>query len=107
MDADYVRFGMAGDFELALSVLTTVISRPRPADIVTDGGTKSISFDNGPPAVTDLPGASLFEMHEEHAVLRLNGDLRLKTGDLVKLVPSHCCGTFNLHNEVFAMRGKT
>jgi D-serine deaminase-like pyridoxal phosphate-dependent protein len=103
MDAAYRRLGI--DFEVAMWVQTTAVSRPRPARLVTDAGTKAVSCEFGPVDVVGLPGAAVVEMHEEHAVLSVPQEARYGAGDVLGLVPSHCCGTFCQHDKVVAVRG--
>ena len=95
------------DFEQAISVLATVISRPTRDRAVTDAGVKAISADLGLPKVVAPAGARIEEFtDEEHARLILSGDSRgLKLGDKVELVPMHGCTTVPLHSSYVATRG--
>ncbi|MEM3045667.1 MAG: DSD1 family PLP-dependent enzyme [Candidatus Bathyarchaeia archaeon] len=104
MDATYATVEGV-DFEQSLTVLSTVISRPTPERAVIDAGLKSLSTDMGPPKVKGLQGAELTRLSEEHGILRLEGEAqRLKPGDRVELLPSHCCTTVNLFDRYHCVR---
>ena len=53
MDAAYAKLGLG--FKNALSVLTTVTSRPAPEQVITDAGLKSLTPEHGFPLVKDRP----------------------------------------------------
>jgi D-serine deaminase-like pyridoxal phosphate-dependent protein len=100
MDAKYQSIGGA-DFENALSVLVTVISRPTPDVAVIDAGLKAMTTEFGLPTV-EVEGAKLLYCSEEHAKISLSGAARdLRIGDKITLVPSHGCTTINLHDQLY------
>jgi len=93
------------DFKQSLTVLSTVISRPTAGRAVIDAGLKSLSTDMGLPGVKGLMGAKPLRLSEEHGVLRLVGEAqRLRPGDRVELLPSHCCTTVNLFDRYHCVR---
>jgi len=94
------------DFEHALTILTTVISRPRKDTAIIDAGLKAMTTDFGLPVVVSCKGATLDEnVSEEHAKLLLEGDaIHLQVGDKVELIPSHGCTTINLHDYFIVMK---
>ena len=97
MDWRYRSIGV--DFSCALTILATVISRPRPERAVIDAGLKAMTSEFGMPEVM-LEGATVVKLSEEHAVLALDGKARaLGVGDKVELVPSHGCTTINLYDR--------
>jgi D-serine deaminase-like pyridoxal phosphate-dependent protein len=102
MDAQYQKVG--APFENALTLLTTVLSRPRPETAIVDAGLKTCSAEFGEPtAVTS--GATYTEFSEEHGTLQLVGAARdLKTGDKIELIPAHGCTTINLHDRLHVMQ---
>ena len=67
MDAQYKAVGGA-DFENALTVLTTVVSRPHPNEAVIDAGLKAVTPEFGDPDVL-VAGASWDSFSEEHGQL--------------------------------------
>jgi D-serine deaminase-like pyridoxal phosphate-dependent protein len=93
------------DFECALTVLTTVISRPTPDRAIVDIGRKSMSNDMGMPTVFNVEGATLVGLSEEHGKLQVEGEARqLRPGDKIEILPSHGDTTINLHTHYFAVR---
>ena len=84
------------DFEVAMTVLTTVISQPKPGWAILDLGVKGAGAEFGPPRVKDHPEIEIpFFLSEEHTRLQDTPDWRV--GQTVMLVPSHACTTCNLY----------
>lgn len=94
------------DFEPALTILVTVISRPKEGVAIIDAGLKAMSADFGVPDVISCRGAVLAEnLSEEHGKLLLEGDAKqLQIGDKVELLPSHGCTTINLYDQFVVIR---
>ncbi|MGI6037008.1 MAG: DSD1 family PLP-dependent enzyme [Limnochordia bacterium] len=104
MDATYEKLGLP--FRPALFVLTSVISRPRPDVAVVDAGKKAITEEFGLPQPYQLTGVVLEKLSEEHGLLRLGEDApKLEVNDLIRLLPTHCCTTINLHDRYYGIRG--
>ena len=90
---------LAPEFEIALSILTRVISK-RPGAAVLDVGSKGVGCEFGPPRIKDHPDVEIpFPLSEEHCTVHNAPDWRL--GDLVQLIPSHACSTSNLYREIY------
>jgi D-serine deaminase-like pyridoxal phosphate-dependent protein len=107
MDADYgaIEWGETALFRHSLFLLGTVISTPTPDRVVLDVGLKSTSAESGLPRVADLPGVVCTGISDEHTVLQVSpGATAPALGQAVRLVPSHCDPTFNLHDHVVALR---
>ncbi len=103
MDLQYRR--VVPGFEHALTILSTVISRPTASRAVTDAGLKSMSTEFGLPAVTGLSGVVLEDLSEEHGILRIEDPQHpLAPGARVQLYPSHGCTTVNLHRRLYLVR---
>ncbi|MCH2114809.1 MAG: DSD1 family PLP-dependent enzyme [Pirellulales bacterium] len=87
------------EFEIALSLLTTVISC-RPDQAVLDAGAKMIGAEFGLPKVKGEPEVEipLFGA-EEHLVIRKVPAWQV--GDKVEVLASHACTTCNLHPQLF------
>ena len=103
MDTKYRSVGI--DFETALTVLATVISRPTPEIAITDAGMKVLTSEFGMPEVKGVEGATVAKLSEEHGVIHFthpNHDL--KVGDKIQLIVSHGCTTINLHDRYFGTR---
>lgn len=89
-------------FQNALFLLTTVIS-VRADRITVDGGVKSIGMDQGGPRAVGMEDARLL-MSEEHATVSTDGS-RWKLNDKIRLIPGHCCTTFNLMDKIYFVDG--
>jgi len=93
---------MAGDFEKAITVLSTVISRP-PDRVIVDAGNKSL----GAPALTTIRGHDLPGMRfdEEHGLFIAGASSPLHVGDVVELVPGYAPGTVNWYDAYHVVDG--
>ena len=90
------------EFEIALSILATVISAS-PASAVLDVGVKRVGAEFGVPRVKDVPELDIPRFAaEEHCVVPNTPGW--KVGDLVQVQPSHACTTCNLYSEMFVHR---
>lgn len=111
MDADYARNESEdgapfAEFEQALFVCATVMSRPTDARAIVDAGLKALSVDSGMPTVSELPRAEYVKASDEHGVLRLEGPNAPPVyGEKILLVPGHCDPTVNLHDTYVCVRG--
>jgi D-serine deaminase-like pyridoxal phosphate-dependent protein len=93
------------DFEQAITVLSTVVSRPENSRAVIDAGLKAISTDHGLPRVVSHEGLRVEVLNEEHGKLTiLNGANDIDIGDKVEFVPSHGCTTVPLYDRYIAMK---
>ena len=93
---------LTGDFEHALTVATTVISRP-PDRVIVDAGNKSL----GAPALSTMAGQEIKAMRfdEEHGIFVARSDETLKVGDVVELVPGYAPGTVNWYDAFHVVEG--
>lgn len=93
-------------FGLALSLLCTVVSRPSPDRIVTDGGLQVLATSASPPAVKGHPELRFGHLSEEHGLFltQEGASSDLRVGDPVEVHPGHCCAAANLHDRVFGVR---
>jgi D-serine deaminase-like pyridoxal phosphate-dependent protein len=108
MDTSYRR--VLGDaYGCALSLLSTVLSRPRAGEAVIDAGLKSLSSDSGFAEVKDQPSLQYRPAGDEHGILSWDPATplshELQVGDRIELVPSHIDTTVNLHDLYYAQRG--
>jgi len=109
MDTSYRR-ALGAEFEPALSILATVISRPRSGEAVVDAGLKALSTDSGFAEPKDRPGMSYRPAGDEHGILAwstaaLPEPAAPRIGDRVELVPSHIDTTINLHDTYHVLSG--
>lgn len=88
------------EFKQAMSILTTVISRPKQSVLVVDVGRKGMGAEWGPPRVKDLPESRVTRYSsEEHTVIEVPENSSIRLGDRLELIPSHGCTTSNLYPE--------
>ena len=111
MDADYARNlnehgSTKSHFEQSLFVYATVVSvRGTGSHAVLDAGLKAFSVDSGVPAVMDRTDLYISAVSDEHSkVQSRTGDVRLRVGDKLSLVPSHIDPTVNLHDYYLVVR---
>ena len=104
MDASYRK--VSQDFEVAGTILTSVVSRGAPDRAVLDCGMKAVSTDQWPPEVIGLPGVEVGGVSDEHLSVRLtdNDSRQLRPGDKVEIISGHNDTTVHLHTHLFAMR---
>jgi 3-hydroxy-D-aspartate aldolase len=89
------------DFDAALFVVSGVVGRNRPGRLIVDAGMKTLSTDDGMPAVLGHADATYETVGDEHG--RVTG--LDATTERVWLVPSHCDTTINLHDRYTLVRG--
>ena len=110
MDTDYAKIGGNNggrytEFEHSLFVLASVISVPAADRAIMDAGLKSYSGERGPPWVHDREDVELTGISDEHGKLKVGPKAqRLKLGEKVWLIPSHCDPTVNLHDWYVGVR---
>lgn len=94
------------DFEYALSVLTTVISRPYSQKAILDVGRKGITAEGGIPVVRGIEGARLVMLNLEHGHLILDGPGQgLRVGDKIELLPTDADTVVNLYDKYMVVKG--
>jgi D-serine deaminase-like pyridoxal phosphate-dependent protein len=98
---------MEEDFEYALTVVSTITSRPIPERGIMDAGFKTMSDgESGRPRPIGLPGASLVYLSAEHGNLALEAEARgLRIGDRVEWILGYSDTTTFLHNHFVGLRG--
>src|SRR6266540_3344313 len=112
MDLDYRRIGgKAGpandEFEMALTVLTTVVSLPSEELAIVDAGFKAFSTDKPlVPEPVEWPGVEYSWAGDEHGRLTVTEPgRRPPLGERIEFFPPHCDPTINLYDRIYAMRG--
>ena len=112
MDLDYRRIGSRGterftDFEFALTVAATVVSRPEPAKAIIDAGFKAFATDK-PYLPEDAGGSGVVYgfAGDEHGRLDCSQAAReIRVGDRLEFFVPHCDPTVNLYDRIYAVRG--
>ncbi len=98
--------------EIALSILSTVVSRPAPDVAVIDAGSKTFCGDIVPEnaglvgygVTTDGSNGVVVRMNEEHGIVRLAPGFSPDVGDKLAFFPNHVCTTVNLSDELVVVR---
>ena len=107
MDGDYgaLQWGEVSDLRHALFLWGTVISTPTAQRAVLDVGLKSTTAESGLPQVFGLHGVHCTALNDEHCIVHADeAATRPALGEKLKLIPGHCDPTFNLHDELVAVR---
>jgi D-serine deaminase-like pyridoxal phosphate-dependent protein len=101
---------MQVDHEYALTVLTTVTSRPTPTRIICDAGKKTMSSDAAlPRPLIDAPVQKV-ALSAEHVTVELASaaelasDAELAVGDKLEFIVGYSDTTTMLHEELYAVR---
>ncbi len=106
LDRAQVAMGAGTLDQCALTVLTTVVSRPTPTRAILDAGSKALSSDlfgqQGYGVLLDRPELRLSGLSEEHGVLDLTAAPgAVAVGDRVQVLPNHACVVTNLFDFVY------
>ncbi len=111
-DRTTTRAGVSSFDEIALSILTTVVSRPAEDIAIIDAGSKTFSG-NVIPANAGLEGYGVTtdgqhnvveRMSEEHGIVRLASGYNPQIGDKLTFFPNHVCTSVNLSDEIVVMQ---
>jgi D-serine deaminase-like pyridoxal phosphate-dependent protein len=112
-DRMQMRLGVARAEDCALTILATVVSRPRERRYVVDAGLKALAGEDygwgSHGELLDHPGVLVSFAHEEHGVIALEegmADPGFRVGDRVRIIPDHACGAANMHDELVAVEGE-
>lgn len=102
-DASSLHAKVCNEADCALRVLTTVVSTAVPGQCVIDAGSKTFSSDQtfGVGTYGHFVGRAwrMRKMNEEHGYVEINGPAHV--GERIWVVPSHCCATVNMHDEIW------
>ena len=103
-DVHYRRdFGVEHPY--ALTVMTTVTSRPTPNRIICDAGKKTMSSDAAMPEPISLGAVRAARLSAEHGVVELEQpNTTLRVGDRLEWVVGYSDTTVHLHDEIYATR---
>jgi D-serine deaminase-like pyridoxal phosphate-dependent protein len=98
--------------DIALSIISTVQSRPHPGRATVDGGMKTFmgeAFPSPPKSLrgfgeaVDLP-VHLEGLTEEHGFVALTPQVQPEIGERITFFPNHVCTTVNLSDELVGVR---
>jgi D-serine deaminase-like pyridoxal phosphate-dependent protein len=107
-DAQQVQLGVTALADVALWVAATVVASHLDGRFVLDCGSKVLSSDrpawaNGYGLVMGYPDAVIESLSEHHGVARTIGP-RPRVGEIVAVIPNHCCAVVNLTDELMVIR---
>lgn len=95
--------------QCAFGVRSTVVSRPTRDRVILDAGSKTLSSDtqglDGYGYIREYPEARIAALSEEHGhadFSKCTG--RPEIGEVLTIVPNHCCPVVNLANEIVGVR---
>jgi D-serine deaminase-like pyridoxal phosphate-dependent protein len=105
MDAFYRHKCQVPDLGYALTVVTTVVSRPAPERAIIDAGRKTLNIEVHTPLVVGRDDIHVERLSAEHGQLRLDPSAQgLKIGDRLELVPGYADLTTVLHDQFYCFR---
>ena len=109
MDRSQVAAGAASFDDCALTVLATVVSRPTENRAIIDAGSKALTSDLlglvGHGYVVEFPDAKITGLSEEHGTLDVSACAnKPNIGDVIRIIPNHCCPVTNLFDQVHLIR---
>ena len=109
-DVMQVTAGAATWDDCALRVRATVVSRPKPTRFILDTGSKVLTYEQyfvkGFGRIVEYPEATVAAMSEEHGMVDLpEGARGPQIGEVVSVIPNHCCVVTNMMDEVYGVRG--
>lgn len=109
-DGGQWKMGLIGRHQLAMTVVATVVGRPRPGTIIIDAGSKTLSsdvskFHPGYGVILDHEGAVIERLSEEHGIVSVPDNSVFRIGQQLRIVPNHCCVVTNLHDRLAGVRG--
>jgi D-serine deaminase-like pyridoxal phosphate-dependent protein len=94
------------DHPCALTLLTTVTSRPTPTRIVLDAGKKAMSGDAALPEPLGLSDVRSLRLSAEHTTIELDQPSATpRVGDQLELIVGYSDTTVHLHEEIVGLRG--
>jgi len=105
MDAFYRHGCHVTQWDYALSVLTTVVSRPAPERAVIDAGRKTMNIEIHPAFVPGRDDIHVEALSAEHGKLRLEPSAQhLAIGDRLEIIPGYSDLTCVLHDYLYGFR---
>jgi D-serine deaminase-like pyridoxal phosphate-dependent protein len=109
-DVMMVSAGAARWEDCAMQVRTTIVSRPTAERAILDAGSKVLTSDQyfvkDHGRIVEYPDARIVGLSEEHAMVDLSACKERPTvGEVVNVIPNHCCVVSNMVDEVYGIRG--
>lgn len=93
------------DHPCALTILTTVTSRPTPTRIVCDAGKKTMSGDAALPEPIGVGPVAAVRLSAEHGIVELKEPTdHPRIGETLEFIVGYSDTTVHLHEEMYAVR---
>jgi D-serine deaminase-like pyridoxal phosphate-dependent protein len=110
-DRMMLKAGIATIDDVALHVVSTVVSRAAPERGILDAGSKTLTWDSGGldgyGLILEHPQAKIARFSEEHGFLDLTAcNDRPGVGEVVRIVPNHVCVVVNMVDRLVGTRGE-
>jgi len=103
MDTEYTT--TCTHFDLALTVLGTVISKSEGERVIVDAGLKSISGEHGVPIVKGHDGLCLRKLNAEHGIIdMLDPSVSIDVGQTLEIWVRYSDATVSLHDRMYGTR---
>lgn len=95
--------------DCAMHVRTTVVSRPTEDRAIIDAGSKVLTreqyFVKNFGHVVEYPDAAVVGLSEEHGMIDFSKSAaKPKVGEVINIIPNHCCVVSNMVDEVYGLR---
>jgi D-serine deaminase-like pyridoxal phosphate-dependent protein len=108
-DVMMVHSGIASWENCAMFVRSTVVSRPAPGRAIIDAGSKVLTSDQyfvkNYGHLVEYPEAVIAALSEEHAIVDVTQCVRPPAiGEVINVIPNHCCVVSNMVDEVYGIR---
>jgi D-serine deaminase-like pyridoxal phosphate-dependent protein len=111
-DAIQIALQVAKPEDCALTVLSTVVSRPASDRAVIDAGSKVLALDKGGHGVETAKGYGMVvgrkividRLSEEHGIMAVDPGEPLAVGDCIRIIPNHACPVVNLFGSAYGIR---
>lgn len=93
------------DHPMAMTVMSTVISRPTPTRIITDAGFKSLSTQGATPEPKNIANFEAVRMSAEHGTVEVaEPNTAVKVGDRLEWRVGYTDATVILHETMYGVR---
>jgi D-serine deaminase-like pyridoxal phosphate-dependent protein len=108
-DVMMVSAGAATWDDCAMYVRATVVSRPTEDRAIIDAGSKVLTREQYTVKdfgrVVEYPDAAVANVSEEHGMVDLSRSAKKpKVGEVINVIPNHCCVVSNMVDEVYGLR---
>lgn len=105
MDRFYRERCQVREFDFALTILTTVVSRPVPDRAIIDAGRKTMNLELSVPFLPGREDIEITNLSAEHGLVGLKPSAQsVRIGDRLEWVPGYGDLTTMLHDRMYAFR---